>query len=281
MRSRVHFRAVRWWASLLLVAACGQSPSPAPHGIVSLLPAWTEVIVELGAADQLVGCTDACVPGREVLHVPWRGPQAAEAIVRLRPALVVRQAPRAAQDPLQGALKSAGIKVLSLPSETVADVRDSIVAIALELDKGGAGAAYVKLFDSALARARAKAAGKPRPGVLFVFGRAAGAVAKIDAAGPGCFLDELIRYAGGRNVLEGTGPYPKVSLEQVVRLKPDVIIDNVPGGTDPFVAWRGFETIPAVRDRRVYAVSDNRLLIPGPHIPRSVERLVELIHGRP
>jgi len=28
-------------------------------------------------------------------------------------------------------------------------------------------------------------------------------------------------------------------------------------------------------------VSDNRLLIPGPHIPRSVARLVEMIHGRP
>ncbi len=263
------------------MGACGGSPPPAPEGIVSLLPAWTEVIVEFGAADRLVGCTEACAPGRDLPRVPWRGPQAAEAIVRLRPALVVRQAPRAAQDPLQSALEGAGIRVLSLPSETVADVRDSMVAIALELGKGGIGAAYVQRFDAALAGARAKTAGKPRPKVLFVFGRAAGAVAKIDAAGPGCFLDELIRYAGGRNVLEGTGPYPKVSLEQVVRLKPEVIIDNVPGGTDPFDAWRGFETIPAVRDRRVHAVSDNRLLIPGPHIPRSVERLVEMIHGRP
>ncbi|MHC4135654.1 MAG: ABC transporter substrate-binding protein [Planctomycetota bacterium] len=272
---------MRWWACLFLVAACGGRPPPAPQGIVSLLPSWTEVIVELGEADRLVGCTDACAPGREVERVPWRGPQAAEAIVRLRPALVVRQAPRAAQDPLQTALARAGIEVLSLRSETVADVRNSIVAIALALGKGAMGAAYVKLFDAALAEARAGAAGKPRPRVLFVFGRAAGAVAKIDAAGPGCFLDELIRYAGGRNVLEGTGPYPKVSLEEVVRLKPEVIIDNVPGGTDPLEAWREFETVPAVRDRRVYAVSDNRLLIPGPQIPRSVARLVEILHGRP
>jgi len=201
--------------------------------------------------------------------------------VRLRPALVVRQAPRAAQDPLQTALARAGIEVLSLPSETVADVRDSIVAIALALGKGGSGAACLAAFDSALADARAGAAGKPPPKVLFVFGRAPGVVARIDAAGPGCFLDELLRYAGARNVLEGTGPYPKVSLEEIVRLKPEVIIDNVPGGTDPFEAWRGFETLPAVRDRRVYALSDNRLLIPGPHIPRSVARLVEIIHGRP
>jgi ABC-type Fe3+-hydroxamate transport system substrate-binding protein len=266
---------------LILVAACGGRPPKAPEGVVSLLPSWTEVIVELGAADRLVGCTDACAPGRDVPRVPWRGPQAAEAIVRLRPALVVRQAPRAAQDPLHAALQRAGIEVLSLPSETVADVRESIAAVATALGRPASGREYVARFDAALAEARAGAAGKPRPRVLFVFGRAAGAVAKIDAAGPGCFLDELIRFAGGRNVLEGTGPYPKVSLEQVVRLDPEVIIDNVPGGTDPFQAWRVFETVSAVRDRRVYGVSDNRLLIPGPHIPRSVERLVELIHGRP
>lgn len=272
---------MRWWACLFLVAACGGRPSPAPQGVVSLLPSWTEIIVELGAADRLVGCTDACAPGREVERVPWRGPQALEAILRLRPALVVRQAPRAAQDPLQASLARAGIDVLSLPSETVADVRESIVAIATELGQGGRDGGYLMQFDAALAEARAGAAGKPRPSVLFVYGRAAGAVAKIDAAGPGCFLDELIRYAGGRNVLTGTGPYPKVSLEEVVRLAPEVIIDNVPGGTDPFSAWREFETIPAVRDRRVYAVSDNRLLIPGPRIPQSVARLVELIHGRP
>jgi iron complex transport system substrate-binding protein len=265
---------------LLLVAACGGRPPKAPRGVVSLLPSWTEVIVELGAAERLVGCTDACVPGREVPRVPWRGPQALEAIVRLRPALVVRQAPRAARDPLQAALEDAGVEVLALPSETIADVRDSLVAIALALGKGDAGAAYLRRFDAELEEACARAAGRPRPTVLFVFGRAAGAVAKIDAAGPGCFLDELIRHAGGRNVVAGTGPYPKVTLEQVVRLRPEVIIDNVPGGTDPYEAWRGFETVPAVRERRVYAVSDNRLLIPGPHIPRSVARLVEMIHGR-
>jgi len=44
---------------------------------------------------------------------------------------------------------------------------------------------------------------------------------------------------------------------------------------------KALPTVPAVRAGRVFAVSDNALLIPGPRLPKSVERLAEMIHGRP
>ncbi len=264
----------------LILAACG---TPAPPGrpgtVVSLLPSWTEVIVELGAADRLVGCTEACEPFRDVARVPWQG--SVEAIVRLRPALVVRQAPRAAGDAFEGALRDAGITVLSLPSETIADVRAAIPAIGGVL--GIDASEYLARFDRDLAAAKSKGEGRGEPPtVLFVIGRDPGGVANVDGAGAGTFLDELIRCAGGRNALEGIPePYPKLRLEQIVRLAPQVIIDNVPGGGDAVAAWGALPTIPAVRDRRVFAVSDRALLIPGPKLPQSIERLAEMIHGRP
>jgi ABC-type hemin transport system substrate-binding protein len=112
--------------------------------------------------------------------------------------------------------------------------------------------------------------------VLLVIGRDADGVANVDAAGTGTFLDELIRCAGGRNAVDA-GPYPKLRLEEIVRLAPEVIIDNA----GPAEAWRALPTVPAVRDGRVFSVADNRLLIPGPSLPRSVERLAAMIHGRP
>jgi len=265
---------------LLLLAACGTPAPPArPGTVVSLLPSWTEVIRDLGAADRLVGCTEACEPGRDVPRVPWQG--SVEAIVRLRPELVIRQAPRAAGDAFGEALRDAGIRVLSLPSETVADVRHAMTAIgdALGIDTRE----YLARFDRDLDAAKRKGEGSGEPPkVLFVFGRDAGGVANVDGAGEGTFLDELIRCAGGRNVLAGIpGLYPRLRLETIVRLKPDVIIDNVPGGEDPVEAWSALTTIPAVRDGRVFAVTDRALLIPGPRLPQSVERLAEMIHGRP
>jgi iron complex transport system substrate-binding protein len=161
-------------------------------------------------------------------------------------------------------------------------VREAIVRVGGAVGRGAEAARFLAGFDAALERARAAGAGRGAPKVLFVFGRDAGAVANVDGAGPGTFLDELIRYAGGKNVLAGFDtPYPKVRLETIVRLAPEVIIDNVPEGKDPLAAWSGFTTIPAVRDRRVHAVRDRALLIPGPNLPRSVERLAAIIHGRP
>lgn len=261
----------------LFLAACSTpAPPPRPGTVVSLLPSWTEVIVGLGAADRLVGCTDVCEPGRDVPRVPWKG--SVEAIVRLRPALVIRQAPRASGDAFEGTLRDAGIKVLSLPSETIADVRSAIEKIGEAL--GVDTREYLARFDRELAAAKRKGEGHGEPPkVLFVIGRDAGAVANVDGAGPGTFLDEIIRCAGGRNVLEGVNePYPKLRLETIVRLMPDVIIDSEPGG---LADWSGFPLIPAVRDRRVFAMADRALLIPGPKLPQSIERLAEMIHGRP
>jgi len=250
---------------------------------VSLLPSLTAIAVELGAADRLVACTEFCEPGRDLPRVDWRGPAAAEGILRLRPDLVLKQDPRRPDDPLRDVLAASGIPVISVPTETIDDVRGAIARVGAVLGKEREAAAYRESFDAALVRARRGAAGRERPAVLFVLSRDAGKAANVAAAGPGTFLDELIRYAGGRNVLDDVDvPYPAVRLEQIVRLKPDVIIDNLPAEDDPRAVWDDLAGagVPAIRDGRVRVVQDNRLLIPGPHIPRSVERMVELIHGR-
>ncbi len=48
------------------------------------------------------------------------------------------------------------------------------------------------------------------------------------AAGRGTYLHELIGIAGGVNVLDDPKlpEYPRISLETVIRLKPDAIIDT-------------------------------------------------------
>jgi len=270
---------------LAALAACGDAAAPAPPRsptrIVSLLPAFTEIVVALGASDRLVGCTDHCRPGRDLPRVPWQGTDAAEAIVRLRPDLVLRQARRGREDPLLRALARAGVPAITLPTETVEDVRRALLALGDAL--GGGGEPLLRRFDAELARARAAGEGRPAPTVLFVYGRDAGSVANVHAAGPGTFLDELIRLAGGRNALEGhPDAYASIDLETLVRLAPEVIVDNLPPeGRDAARAWRRLSHVPAVRDGRVHVVLDPALLIPGPRLPDAVRRLAEMIHGRP
>ncbi len=273
---------MRLLALLALLAACARSPARG-EGVVSLLPSFTEILVALGEERRLVGCTAYCKPGREVVRLPWQDAAAAEAILRVGPSVVLKQAPRTPEDPLKAALERAHVRVLSLPSETIADVRAAILAIGAEFGRSADAAAYLARFDADLDAARAVSAGRASPSVLFVTRRSAGAVANIDAAGPGTFLDELIRAAGGRNALADLdAPYPTITLETFVRRAPEVIIDNLPAEGDPLGAWRKFAgQVPAVRDGRVFAVRDAALLIPGPRLPEAVRRLAEMIHGRP
>ena len=271
---------------VFLLVGCGAPEAPRPPAearrIVSLLPSFTEILVELDAADRLVGCTEHCRPGWEVTRLSWQGAGAAEAILRTKPDLVLRQKVRAKTDPVRAALEKSGVYVLTVPSETIEDVRSGILTIGGAVGKRDEAMRFVETFSADLVRARAGAVGKGRPKVLFVFGRDQGAVANVTAAGPGSFLDELIRFAGGRNILEDLdSPYPTISLELIVRRGPQVIIDNVPTESDPLTAWRAsvLASVPAVRDRRVFPVRDPGLLIPGPRLPAAVRRMVEMIHG--
>ena len=116
-----------------------------------------------------------------------------------------------------------------------------------------------------------------------MFGRDPGAAANVRAAGPNTFLDELITLAGGKNVLADLDhPYPDVGLADLVRRKPEVIIDNMPAEKDLAAvkkAWSLLTPVPAVEHGNIHAVFDRNLLIPGPRLPDGLARLAKMIHG--
>src|SRR5690606_28223395 len=71
------------------------------------------------------------------------------------------------------------------------------------------------------------------------------------------FLNEMVHYAGGVNVAEKEKGWPKVSPEQVVKWKPDVIIAVYRGGEKQILKRKGWESIPAIQKKRVYSIDPN------------------------
>ena len=264
------------WLLLLLAACSRPDPAQGSARIVSLLPAWTEVVTALGAGDRLIACTEYCAPGREVVRIDWRAPRSAEQLARLGPDLVLKQKPRAPHDALREALKSTGIRVVELPSETIEDIRSAFGKIGSELGLVDEAATIGRRFDEELEAVRREFASRARPRVLFVYNRSPGVIANIGAAGPGTFIDEMLRIAGADNVLAEAGePYVQLDLERLVRLKPDVIIDNLPSESTPAQTWKKVDLL----DAKVRFVEDNRMLIPGPRLPEAARVLAGLIHG--
>ena len=115
--------------------------------------------------------------------------------------------------------------------------------------------------------------------MLLVFG-----VAPIVVAGPGSLPDEMVRFANGENVVTTGNTYPTLSVERLVTLNPDVIVNASMAGTpgeqgdgirrdDP-----GWRELAAVRQGRVVAIHDEAVLRPGPRVTDGIAVLARALH---
>jgi iron complex transport system substrate-binding protein len=103
-------------------------------------------------------------------------------------------------------------------------------------------------------------------------------------AGPGTYLDDLLRLAGGVNAAERlSNPWPQVDREMLLSLKPDVIIELLPGASEQVKqqaaqTWKNLPQIPAVAAGRVYTVDAWYALLPGWHVTDLAEQFSQWLH---
>jgi ABC-type Fe3+-hydroxamate transport system substrate-binding protein len=272
---------------LLLVVACqrdGGSPTPqpkpaataAPARLVSLTPSATEIVAALGATSQLVGVDDYSTYPPEVTKLPKVGSFLSpnlEAIVRLRPTLVVVDDVHQAAS---GALQDAGLATVECPIHDLPDVKRGLVTVGERIGKRGDADAVVARIDAALDEARRRPTGK-RPRVLAIIDREAGGLSNLVAAGPGSWVDELLAVVGGANVLGAAGVrYPKIAVEEVLKSKPDVILDLSYAARAGIEPWSSVD-VPAVRDKRVRAMAEPFLIAPSPRVKEAIDALTAAI----
>src|SRR5207237_6039092 len=111
--------------------------------------------------------------------------------------------------------------VLVIDPQGAADVARSATLIGQAV--GADGAKLASDIQKQLDAVKAKTDGAPK---LKVFHEVdASDPAKVYTVGPGSFIDDLIKLAGGVNVFATTKTaYPTVSGEEIVRSDPDVIV---------------------------------------------------------
>lgn len=272
-------------------AADAPAAAGAPRRIVSLAPNATEILFALGLGERVVGVdafSDFPLEARSRPQLGGLLDPDLEATLRLAPDLVVLVP---SEDDVARALASAGVRTLVVPHEDLGDVEEAILAVGRAAGVERRAAQLARGLREELARAAVERTEAERPRVLFVVARDAGQVASLTAAGGRTYLDELIRLAGGRNVLaDSPVRYPQLSAEGVIRLRPDVILEWAPGvrGTgdrpspeDParLDDWRRLPGVPAVEGRRLHVLHDVLWLRPGPRVPEALRRLGPLLAG--
>ncbi len=274
-------------ATWLAVGCDSQRSPPSPPAgqaarIVTLMPSGTEVVAALGAAGMLVGVDDYSVFPPEVKQLPKVGSFTApnlESIVALHPTLViVDDIHRDAEKALHG----AGIATVQCAFHALGDVEAALHTVGATLHRSSQADAVIAEIHAAIANATAHRPAH-HPKVLAIIDREAGGLGGMVAAGPGSWIDELLAVVGGDNVLATSGVrYPKISIEEVLAAKPDVILDlsYAAGSPDAVAAWRDV-AVPAVSAGHVVTLAEPYLMAPSPRIAPALTALAKAIQLSP
>jgi iron complex transport system substrate-binding protein len=256
------------------------APSGDPQRLVVLTPSLVEIAFALGLGPRIVAVTSFATYPPEAARLPKVGDflqPNAEIIVALKPDLVLLDT---VQVNTQASLKSAGIYTLALPVESVEDVRAAVRAVGAATGRQSAARQLIDQIDGDLKAASGRHVAGARPRVLFAVDREVGSLRNLVCAGPGTYIDDLVRRAGGENVLgDAKLRFFRVAPEEIVARKPTVILDAVhtADAARARADWRELGTVPAVREGRVHVLADPAFVTPGPRLGQMLRRLTDLI----
>ena len=206
-----------------------------------------------------------------------------ETIVSLTPDLIILQSDSAK---VKKNIKSLGIPTFSIKVRTISDIFESINRLGKELNCQEAAKKLLLLLKDKINAYKQRLEGKLPKKVLLLLGDSSDPARDLYAVGPGTFLDELLVLSGGKNILQKSkAQYPKLSKEYIIKQSPEIIIEAGPKSNlsqkeiDYRVKqWNRFPTIQAVRDKRIYFIGADYILIPGPRLVKILENFVQVIH---
>ncbi|MFA9479813.1 ABC transporter substrate-binding protein [Phycisphaerales bacterium AB-hyl4] len=288
-------------AAVALCVGCERAGDEAANDdgelrLVSLAPGLTQMVVDLGLGDRLVGVAehDASAP-RGLPVVGNYADVNTERLVGLSPTHVLtltttREPPRRLRE-----LAEAGrfeLVAYRFPF-SIDDVRQT-----LHRDAGDTGDArpgppplgealgvperarvLLARFDASLGALRELTADRDRPRVLLVIGHT-----PLMASGPGTVHDQLLEWVGGRNATAGASvTAPTYDREGVLSLSPEVILllsPDAPPLHDGDARLRAIRDlpVPAMRDDRVYVINHPQVLLASTSLPEVAATLATAIH---
>jgi iron complex transport system substrate-binding protein len=251
-------------------------PDYFPRRIVSLQPSATVILAAIGALDRLVACTKYCADvcpaaaqGRVILADSWTAN--ATEILSAYPDLVIAAVPY--QEKAIAEIMKAGARFLGLAPRSLADIYTDIAAIAGIMGASDRGERAIEAMQSEIHQTSIALKTSHRPRVFCEeWGK------PLIASQP--WVAELVTIAGGDFVGE---PGKQTTPEQVLEMNPDVLIAAWCGAGDrvplpKIIRDRGWQSMQAARDSRVYCIRDEFLNTPAPTVMQGLRALAAAIH---
>ncbi|WP_297131186.1 ABC transporter substrate-binding protein [Terrisporobacter sp.] len=252
--------------------------------IISAVPSNTEVLVELGVADKLVG-VDKYSEGIEGLDeklpkMDMNNPDA-EAIIALEPDIIIASGHNkvgSAEDPYK-AIVDAGIPVVYIPSsDSIDGIYKDIEFMASLVDKEKKGEEIISNMKEEIAKyEKLGKTVKEKKKVYFEIGPAP----DLFTLGNSTFINEMIEIIGAENIFKDQEGWIPPTEESIIDANPDVIlttVNYVDDATGEILARDGWEDITAIKNKDVYYIDSNSASRPSHHILKALEEMSKVVY---
>lgn len=249
-------------------------PAWAAQRVVSLAPSMTDSVLELGAADRLVGLLDGDVRPPQLAALPSVGRYGQldmERLLSLRPDLLLvwpGSIPAAQLARLQG----LGIPVYVAEPHRLDDIPQQLEELGQRLGAEEQGKALAADFRQRIAELRRQYA---RPRALRLFYQVWNQ--PLYTLGGRQVVSDALEVCGARNLFADLSlPAPQVGMESVLARDPEVIL--APNETQ-LADWRGMPQLSATRLGQLWVLPDRNLERPSYAMLAATEKLCRLLAG--
>jgi iron complex transport system substrate-binding protein len=256
-------------------------PVPAPpKRIIGLAPNLTEILYALGLGDRVVGVTNHCNYPPEASLKPKVGSYVhlnVEQIISLSPDLVIGTVDGNERYILD-LLEQAHIKVFFVNPRDVRQAVQTISTVGLVCGVPERARQIAGRLTERVDRVVEVTGAKKKPLVFLQIN-----IQPIMSVNRNTVHHNLIHLAGGENMTaDEFVTYPRISLEEVLRRKPEVILVSSMEREGRFEKarqdWLQWTSIPAVQKGRVHLIDSDLIDRPSPRVVDGLEIMAKLLH---
>jgi ABC-type Fe3+-hydroxamate transport system substrate-binding protein len=264
-----------------IASGCDRSPagnppatrattSPAIVTVASLSPAATDILIGLGAADQLVAVSNFDPARQETKNLPRVGDYQTtdwERLASVHPRVMVTQfGPGRTPPGLRAKADSLHIRLVNVSITRLDDIFGAIKDLADAIDQPARGEQDVHELRARLDAIASTSTGRKIRALIVLDSQA------HSVAGRANYLDDLLTIAGGENVIPpGESAYPQIDREMLIKLDPEVIFQLLPDSSAQVLQsanqmWQGLSALQAVRNKQVHIITKTWALSPSQHV---------------
>jgi iron complex transport system substrate-binding protein len=255
-----------------------------PQKIVSLTPATTEILFEIGAGDRVVATDDGSDYPAAAVALPDVASFSSvdvEQVVSLAPDLVVAGGLGFTPPDVITRLRSLDIPVVVVYAASVDGVYHDIELLGQATGTSAAAVALTTSMRSEIdAISGAVAASGTRPRVYYEIGYD-GTTGAIYAPADKSFVAEMVTLAGGDTITTGSASTYEIPIEKLIERDPQVIVLGVNPFYNPtpeaVAARPGWDVMTAVVNKDIRTVHDTEITRPGPRLPIGLRDLAATI----